>query len=267
VDDPMTEAPCDTTIDRRGVAVITLRRPAVHNAFDERLIAELGDAFARLAEDDRVRVVQLRAEGKSFSAGADLNWMRRMAGNSEAENLADAERLAALMAAIDRCRKPTIAVVQGAALGGGVGLVAACDMALAAETARFGLTEVRLGLIPAVVSPYVVNAIGVRAARRYMLTGERFDAATAHRLGLVHEVVPADALDAAAETLTATLLTCGPNAIAECKTLIARVARGPIDDPMIADTAERIARIRATDEGREGIAAFLEKRKPDWVRG
>ncbi len=260
----MTDAPLTTTIDDRGVATVTLSRPELHNAFDEGLIAGLAEALGRLAEDPAVRVVLLRAESKSFSAGADLNWMRRMAGYGEAENLADAERLAALMAALDRLPRPTVAVVQGAAFGGGVGLIAACDMAVASEAASFSLSEVKLGLTPAVISPYVVNAIGVRAARRYMLTGERFDAATAHRLGLVHQVVPADALDAAAETLTATLLACGPEAITECKALIARVARGRIDAALIADTAHRIARIRVTAEAREGIAAFLEKRKPDW---
>ena len=263
----MTDAPLTTSIDDRGVAAVTLSRPEVHNAFDEGLIAGLAEALGRLADDPAVRVVLLRAEGKSFSAGADLNWMRRMAGYGEAENLADAERLAALMAALDRLPKPTVAVVQGAAFGGGVGLIAACDMALAAETASFGLTEVRLGLIPAVVSPYVVDAIGVRAARRYMLTGERFDAATAQRLGLVNEVVRADALEAAVERLVAALLACGPEAVAQCKDLITRVARGPIDRAMIADTARRIARIRATDEASEGVAAFLEKRKPGWVGG
>ncbi len=263
----MTDAPLTTTIDDRGVAAVTLSRPELHNAFDEGLIAGLAEALGRLADDPAVRVVLLRAEGKSFSAGADLNWMRRMAGYGEAENLADAERLAALMAALDRLPRPTVAVVQGAAFGGGVGLIAACDMAVASEAASFSLSEVKLGLIPAVISPYVVDAIGVRAARRYMLTGERFDAATARRLGLVNEVVPADALEAAVERLVTALLACGPEAVAQCKDLIARVARGPIDQAMIADTAQRIARIRATDEGREGVAAFLEKRKPGWVGG
>ncbi len=252
-------------VDGRGVATVALARPQVHNAFDDGLIASLTGACEALAADAAVRVVVLRADGKSFSAGADLNWLKRMAGYGEAENLADGERLAALLKTIDRMPQPTIAAVQGAAYGGGVGLVAACDMAIGSERAAFCLPEVKLGLIPSVISPYVVNAIGVRAARRYMLTAERFDAAEAYRLGLLHEVVAADALAEAVETMVALLLAAGPAALTACKSLIDRVARGPIDDAMIADTARRIAHIRVTEQGKEGITAFLEKRKPNWV--
>jgi methylglutaconyl-CoA hydratase len=257
----------ETLIDARGIATLALDRAELHNAFDDALIAALTAELGRLAADPRVRVLVLAGRGKSFSAGADLNWMRRMAGFSEAENRRDAEALAGLMAALDRFPRPTVARVHGAAFGGGVGLVACCDIAMAGETATFCLSEARLGLIPAVISPYVVAAMGSRAARRYFLTAEVFDAAAALRLGLVHEVAAADALDAAVEAVVAKLLGCGPAAQTECKALVARVARGPIDAAMIADTASRIARIRVSPEGREGISAFLEKRKPVWTGG
>jgi methylglutaconyl-CoA hydratase len=204
----------------------------------------------------------LAANGKSFSAGADLDWMRRMAAYSEEENLADANRLALLLQRLNFIPKPTVAAVQGAALGGGVGLVAACDIAIGAAQAVFGLTEVRIGLIPATISPYVVQAIGERAARRYFLTGERFDAATARELGLLHEV--AEDLEAAVTRHVEALLLGGPEALAATKKLIRRVGRGPINAAMIEDTAARIARARAGGEAREGIAAFFEKRKPGW---
>jgi methylglutaconyl-CoA hydratase len=252
-------------IDARGIARVTLDRPAVHNAFDDALIAELTQAFRSLDGDDRVRVVVLAGAGKSFSAGGDLNWMKRMAGYGMAENLRDAEGLGALMVTLDRLAKPTVALVQGAAYGGGVGLVACCDIAIAAASAKFCLSEVKLGLIPAVISPYVVRAMGARAARRYFLTAEVFDAETARRLGLVHEVAPADGLEAAAAPIVDALVQAGPRAKAAAKALIARVAGAPIDDALIADTARRIAEIRATDEGREGVGAFLEKRKPRWT--
>ena len=252
-------------IDTRGIARVTLDRPAVHNAFDDALIAELTAAFRSLDGDDRVRVVVLAGAGKSFSAGGDLNWMKRMAGYGMAENLRDAEGLGALMSSLDRLAKPTVGLVQGAASGGGVGLVACCDIAIAASSAKFCLSEVKLGLIPAVISPYVVRAMGARAARRYFLTAEVFDAETARRLGLVHEVAPADGLEAAAAPIVDALLAAGPHAQAAAKALIARVAGAPIDDALVADTARRIAEIRATDEGREGVGAFLEKRKPRWT--
>ncbi len=248
-----------------GVATLTMNRPDVHNAFDDVLIAELTERLRHLDNDARVRVVVLAANGKSFSAGADLNWMKRMARYSEAENLRDAMHLAGLMHTLDRMRKPTIARVQGAAFGGGVGLVACCDMAVAARGAQFCLSEVRLGLIPAVISPYVVQAIGARAARRYFLTAERFDAAEAHHLGLASQVVDADRLDEAVSALTDHLLKGGPHAIAAAKDLIAAVNDRPIEMPVVEDTARRIAQQRASAEGREGVAAFLEKRAAAWV--
>lgn len=254
------------SIDPRGVATVTLNRPELHNAFDDRVIAELTSALAKLAADAAVRVVVLAANGKSFSAGADLGWMKRMAAYSEAENLADARALAGLMRTLAGLPKPTLALVQGPAYGGGVGLVACCDIAVAADTAGFSLSEARLGLIPSVISPYVVRAIGARACHRYFLTAERFDAAEALRLGLVHQVVaPADLADAG-EKMQRILLDCGPAAQAECKALIARVQHGDVDDAMAEDTARRIARLRASPEGKEGVAAFLEKRKPAWVK-
>lgn len=254
-------------VDGRGVATVTLDRPALHNAFDDALIAALTDALRALGRDEAVRVVLLAARGKSFSAGADLEWMRRTAGYSREENLRDAEALAALMRTLDALPRPTVAVVQGAAYGGGVGLVACCDVAVASSSATFCLSEVRLGLVPAVISPYVVAAIGPRAARRYALTAERFDAAEARRLGLVHEVAAPEALEAAAGRIVAALLAGGPRAVAAAKALVARVARAPLDDALVAETAERIATLRASEEGREGLSAFLEKRPPKWVKG
>lgn len=253
-------------IDEFGRATITLNRPEMHNAFDDTLINALTEEFRRLERDASVRVVMLAAKGKSFSSGADLNWMRRMADYSFDENLADAISLADLMKTLSNLSKPTIGLVQGAAIGGGVGLVACCDIALATENASFCLSEVKLGLIPAVISPYVAAAIGSRATRRYFITAERFDAAEAHRLGLVHEVVPADALMARAEQLSGLLLRNGPQAMASVKALVAEVALSYLDDDLIADTAERIAETRASDEGREGLSAYLEKRKPNWIR-
>jgi methylglutaconyl-CoA hydratase len=238
----------------------------MHNAFDDEVIAELTQVFRRLGADPLARVVVLRATGKSFSAGADLGWMQRVAHYSHEQNVADAMALAEMLRVLDACPKPTVALVQGPACGGGVGLIAACDIAVASEAASFALTEVRLGLIPAVIGPYVVAAIGERACRRYFLTGERFSAAEAHRLGLVHQVVPADRLDGAAVDLTARLLECGPAAQAAAKELIHAIADRPINDAVVRDSAERIARQRASFEGREGIAAFLEKRKPAWSR-
>jgi methylglutaconyl-CoA hydratase len=253
-------------VDARGVATVTLNRPGVHNAFDDALIDALTQCLQRLNSDDAVRVVVLAAEGKSFSAGADLRWMRRVADYSQEQNLEDARRLAELMKTLSRLERPTIARVQGAAFGGGVGLIACCDIAVAADSAAFSLSEVKLGLIPAVVSPYVVRAMGERHARRHMITGERFDADEARRVGLVHEVVSAEALDARVESFIEQLLLNGPAAMAAAKSLLARVASGPVDETLIEDTARRIAECRAADEAREGIAAFLEKRRPRWSR-
>jgi methylglutaconyl-CoA hydratase len=252
------------TVDQ-GVARITLARPQVHNAFDDALIAELTAALGAVATDAAARVVLLRAEGRSFCAGADLNWMKRMADYDHAQNLADAERLAHMLQTLYALPKPTVAVVQGAAYGGGVGLVACCDVALAAERATFSLSEVKLGLIPATISPFVVEAVGARAARKLSLTGERIDASEAHRLGLVHEVVADEAaLAARADALGALLAGYGPQTLAAVKSLIDAVAGRPIDEALHADTARRIADQRTRPEGREGVAAFLGKRKPAW---
>jgi methylglutaconyl-CoA hydratase len=261
----MTDAFLVTERRADGSAQITLNRPEIHNAFDDRLMAELTATLAALAHDDAVRVIVLTGRGKSFSAGADLNWMRRTSSYDKAENLADARALAKLMAVLNELPKPTIARVNGAALGGGTGLVACCDIAVASSHAMFGTTEVRLGLIPAVIGPYVVAAIGVRQARRLMLTGERIGAAEAARIGLVHEVVAADELDAATATVLDHLLKGGPHALAAAKRLVHDLAGRPIDAELIDDTALRIAALRATAEAREGLAAFLDKRQANWL--
>ncbi|MBI3528899.1 MAG: enoyl-CoA hydratase/isomerase family protein [Betaproteobacteria bacterium] len=249
---------------RDGVATIRMNRPDVHNAFDDALVAALTAELRRLDQLPEARVIVLAANGKSFSAGADLNWMRRMAKYSEEENLRDAMALAGLMRTLDGVKKPTVARVQGAAFGGGVGLVACCDIAIAGTEAVFSLSEVRLGLIPSVISPYVIAAIGEREARRYFLTAERFDAVEARRIGLVHDVVDSGALDEAVAKIAGQLLKGGPQALAAAKKLIADVGRRPMDDALSAETARRIAAIRVESEGQEGLAAFFEKRKPNW---
>lgn len=256
-----------TAVREDGVGTVTLNRPDVHNAFNDTVIAALTEGFRKLGADPAVRLVLLRGNGPSFSAGADLGWMKRMAGYSVEENREDARGLAVMLRTLAELSKPTLAVVQGPAFGGGVGLVAACDIAVAADTATFALTEVKLGLIPATIGPYVVAAIGPRACRRYFLTAERFGAAEAHRIGLVHEVAPAEGLDAAADRIVARLLEGGPRAQAESKRLIRDLHGRPVDDAVVADTALRIAETRASDEGREGVASFLEKRRPGWIRG
>ena len=252
--------------DRRGVATVTLNRPELHNAFDDRLIADLTAALRALEDDAGVRVVVLAGAGKSFSAGADLNWMKRMALYSEDENRRDAAALAALMRGLNELAKPTIAAVHGAAVAGGCGLVACCDIALAAERASFAISEVRLGLIPSVISPYVVAAIGERAARRYFLTAERFDASEAFRIGLVQELATADELDATINEMLGALMQTSPTAVAAAKDLIRAISGKPITPAVRADTAKRMATGRASKAGREGIAAFLGKRKPAWVK-
>jgi methylglutaconyl-CoA hydratase len=250
-----------------GVATLWLNRPDLHNAFDDALIAEVTQAIDSLANETSARVVIVAGKGKSFSAGADLGWMKRMAGYSLEQNEADADRLAEMLHRLNSLPKPTIAAVQGAAMGGGVGLCAACDVGIAASDAVFALSEAKLGLIPAVISPYVIEAIGARAARRYMLTAERFDAATAERLGLVSAVVSPDQLMTEARRIADILLQNGPQAVREAKLLVAHVGARPNDAALRAETAKRIARLRATEEGREGVAAFLEKRKPAWRNG
>lgn len=259
----MPSSPVITEILPGGLAAVTLNRPEIHNAFDDRLIADLTAVFQRLEADDDVRIVMLAARGKSFSAGGDLNWMRRMAGYTHEENVDDAERLAKLMSAVNGMSKPTIAKVQGAAIGGGVGLVACCDIAVASEEAEFGFSEVRLGLIPAAIGPYVVAAIGARQARRYFLTGERFSAEEAKRLGLVHEVAPGGELDSAVEQVIAELRKAGRQAQKAAQELV-RAVEGKPADSLIHETARRLADVRASAEAREGIQAFLDKRKPRW---
>lgn len=253
------------TLSQTGhVATVSLNRPEVRNAFNETLIAELTRLFRQLGAGEAVRCIVLAASGPAFCAGADLNWMRRMAGYSHEENLADARALAEMLRTIHECPKPTIARVQGDVYAGGMGLVAACDMAIAVDRAQFCLSEVRLGLIPATISPYLIRAIGARAAHRYFLTAERFSAAEALRLGLVHEVVDADALDQTLAGLTGALVNAGPRAVAACKKLLRHVAGQAITPELIDDTAQAIASSRASEEAREGVASFLEKRKPRW---
>ena len=253
-------------IERRGaVATIWMDRPEVFNAFNEQLIDDLAAACGALEGDAGVRVVVLAGRGRHFSAGADLNWMRRAADSTEAENLADSRKFAAMLRALSGLSKPTIARVQGAALGGGTGLAAACDMAIAADNASFATSEVRFGIIPAVISPYVLRAIGPRHALRYFQSAERFGALEAKAMGLVNEVVTLDELDAAVDRLVQALLACGPQAQLAAKQLIAALTGRPIDDAVGEETATRIARQRATAEAREGFAAFFDKRAPAWM--
>jgi len=247
-----------------GIARVVLNRPEVHNALDDRLIADLNATFEQIAADPGVRVVVLSGQGGSFCAGGDLNWMRRTADYSHDQNLADAMGLARMLRTLDTLPKPVVGLINGPAYGGGVGLVACCDVVIAADKAKFSLSEVRLGLLPATISPYVVRKIGESAARRYFLTAEVFEAEEALRLGLVHEVVPYEELAEAASWIITRLREGGPDAQGESKRLIARVAGAPIDEGLMADTAQRIADARASAEGKEGVDAFLGKRKPSW---
>ena len=254
-----------TEILETGRATVTMNRPDVHNAFDEALIAALQETFTGLSQNPDVRVVVLAAEGKSYCAGADLNWMKRMSTYSHDENMADGRALARMLNTIVTCPKPVVGQVQGAAYGGGVGMVAVCDIAVASTKAVFCLSEVKLGLTPATISPYVVAAMGERNAHRYFLTAERFDAAAALAMGFVHQVVEPGDLAATVDGFVDILLNNGPAAMTAGKELIAAVANKPIDEAVLNDTAKRIADIRATPEGKEGIAAFLEKRKAAWI--
>jgi methylglutaconyl-CoA hydratase len=256
------------TIDvdvRNGVGLVALNRPDLHNAFNETLIAEMTMVLQALEADASVRAVVLTGHGKSFCAGADLNWMKKMSGYGQAENLADAQALALMLRTLYGLSKPTVACVRGAAFGGGVGLVACCDIAVAAQDATFSLSEAKLGLIPATISPYVIEAIGVRQARRYFLTAERFTAAEAFRIGLAHDIVPEPELDSRINEILGALLVAGPMAQLECKALIRGVAHRPISPEVINGTAEHIAAVRASPEGVEGVAAFLGKRPAAWV--
>jgi len=247
---------------RDGIARVTLNRPEVRNAFDDALIAALTKAFLEIGKDDGIRVLVLAGNGPAFCAGADLNWMKRMAGYGHQENLADAQALAVMLATLDRMPKPTIARVHGPVFAGGTGLVAACDIAVGTPEAKFCISEAKLGLSPATISPHVLRAIGEREARRYFLTAEVFDAAEAHRIGMLS--ILTQNLDATIEDLLRHLLAGGPQAHREIKALIRSVCGRPIDDALVADTAKRIAEIRVSAEGREGIASFLEKRKASW---
>ncbi len=247
-----------------GVATITLNRPDVHNAFDEALIGDLTERFRDAGTDPAVRVVVLRGAGKSFCAGGDLGWMRRMADYSFEQNVEDAARLGTLLATINTCPKPTIALVHGNAFGGGVGLSACCDIVVAEETAQFSLSEVRIGIIPSIILPYVITAIGERQARRYCLTAERFDGKRAADIGFAHEVVPAGGLDAMADKIITALKEGAPGAQARGKQLILDIAKKPIDAAVIELTVTQIAEARAGAEGKEGLSAFLSKSEPSW---
>lgn len=260
----MTE---NLTLEKKnGVAFVTLSRPEVRNAFDDALISNLNRTFLELDKDETVRAMVLAGAGKAFCAGADLNWMKRMARFGYEENLADASALAGMLRTLDRMSKPTIARVHGPAYAGGVGLVAACDIAVGSPEAEFCLTEVKLGLSPATISPYVVRAMGARLARRYFLTAEVISAHEAHRLHLLSAVTAREDLDKTVDAILGQLAAGGREAQARIKDLVRSVSARPIDDAMIADTAQRIAEIRVSREGKEGIASFLEKRKPDWAK-
>lgn len=252
------------SIDERGVATLTLNRPERHNAFDGALVAHLTDALRGLEARADVRVVLIRGNGRSFSAGADIDWLRRMAAASFDENLADASALADLMHGLDRLSKPTIAFVHGAAYGGGVGLAACCDIVIATERASFCLSEAKLGIIPAVIGPFVIRAVGARQARRYALTAEVIFPRTAREIGLVHEAASEEEAPALCEKIVAALLRCAPGAQAEAKSLVSLCQARAIDGELARDTTRRIAELRASPEGREGLDAFLGKRSPSW---
>lgn len=252
--------------DERGVATVTLNRPEKHNAFDDRLIKTLTELFTRIGQDDSVRAMVLAANGRNFCAGADISWMQRMANYSFEENMQDANALARMLQVLDTMPKPTIARVQGAAYGGAVGLIACCDMAIGSKLSKFCLSEVRLGLIPATISPYVIDAIGARLARRYFTTAEVFSARRARRLGLLSEAVTEEELDDTIEGLLRNILRNSPVAVAAAKQLVFDVADQPAEEELLEKTSLRIATIRVSKEGQEGLKAFLEKRSPSWVK-
>jgi len=263
----MTTAPVTLELRRPStqVAEVWLNRPEVRNAFNDQVIAELTAVFRELSADTQLRVVVLAAHGKAFCAGADLNWMRSMADYSWAQNHADAQALADMLRTLDQCPVPIVARVQGDCYAGGMGLACVADVLVVSDNVTFCLSEARLGLLPATISPYVIRAMGVQPARRYMVTAERFSAAQAHTMGMVHERVAPDALDAKVSEIVNTLVANGPQAVRACKKLVQDVAGRPIDAPLREDTARRIADIRASDEGKEGIASFLHKRAPNWL--
>ena len=255
-----------TQIDSRGVAQVTLNNPDKHNAFDDQMIIELTNAFNALAANANVRIMLLKSEGKSFSAGADLEWMKRMASYSYQQNLNDAHALAAMLKALHQMPIPTIARVQGAAFGGAVGLISCCDIAVASSKASFALSEVKIGLVPSTISPYVIAAIGERHAKRYFMTAERFDTNTALQISLVHEAVEEQFLDDKVEQLITAILTNGPEAVVAAKQLVFAVSGKAIDSSLIEHTCEVIAGIRVSAQGQEGLSAFLDKRKPHWLK-
>ena len=255
-----------TQIDSRGVAQVTLNNPDKHNAFDDQMIIELTNAFNALAANANVRIMLLKSEGKSFSAGADLDWMKRMASYSYQQNLNDARALAAMLKALHQMPIPTIARVQGAAFGGAVGLISCCDIALASSNASFALSEVKIGLVPSTISPYVIDAIGERHAKRYFMTAERFDTNTALQISLVHEAVEEQFLDDKVEQLITAILSNGPEAVVAAKQLVFAVSGKAIDSSLIEHTCEVIAGIRVSAQGQEGLSAFLDKRKPNWLK-
>jgi methylglutaconyl-CoA hydratase len=256
------------TVERSStIATVTLSRPALRNAFDDITIVELTGAFRALSDDPQVRVIVLAAQGPAFCAGADLGYMQRMAGFSDAENRADAMGLATMLNTIYACAKPVVARVQGDTYAGGMGLVAVADIAIAVDNAQFCLSEARLGLLPATIAPYVIRAIGERAARRYFVTAERFNTAEALRLGLIHQVCTAETLDATLGSIVHAIAANGPHAVVECKQLVREIAGRAIDETLMLDTAERIARVRGSDEGKAGIASFLGKRSAPWAAG
>lgn len=247
------------------VATVTLNRPEIRNAFNDEMIGELTQVFHELGANDEVRVIVLAAAGKAFCAGADLNWMREMADYSYEENLADADKLAQMLKTIYECSKPTIAAIQGDVYAGGMGLVAVCDVAIAVKIANFCLSEVRLGLAPATISPYVIRALGARAAQRYFLSADVFDSKRARQLGFIHERVSEESLDDVIAALCKNMVKNSPDAVKTCKTLLHKIAGQPITDELIKDTVKCIADIRASEQGKEGVQAFLQKRKPDWL--
>ena len=260
----MAEKNLEVTV-RNNCAIVALNRPDVRNAFDDRLIADLTDAFTEIDEEDSIRAMILMGNGSAFCAGADLNWMKRVAKYSDKRNFEDALALGRMLQTLDGMRKPTIARVHGAAFAGGVGLVAACDIAVGTPEAEFAITESKLGMSPASISPYVIRAIGARAARRYFLTGERMNASEAYRLGLLTELCQPDDIDFEINAMLGHIVAGGKRALASIKVLIRDMAERPVDDALVREAARRIADIRVSPEGREGIAAFLEKRKPAWV--
>ncbi len=249
-----------------AIAKVTLNRPEVHNAFNEDVIQRLIECSEDISNDDNIRVMILQANGKSFSAGADLNWMKKMASYSEAENLADAKQLARMLSTLYHLNKPTIARVQGAAFGGAVGLVACCDIAVASRMSKYCLSEVKLGLMPATISPYVIQSVGPRIAKRLFMTAEVISSRRARRIGLVSETVSEEDLDSEIDTIINSILKNGPNAVSLAKSLVNEIAYQDIDERLINDTSARIASVRVSKEGQEGLSAFLEKRTANWIK-